>query len=116
MESECKGLTQEQLNNTNGCGSSYWLAWIFRIPKFISYDIWCACNYHDYAYSNSKTLKEKEIADDKLYDAIYYSAFHSPNWQKPFKTLIADLVYWALSTKLSNLAFEKAKPKKFYFN
>lgn len=38
---QCEGLTQEQLSTTNGCGSSYWLAWIFRIPKFISKEFYC---------------------------------------------------------------------------
>lgn len=116
MESECKGLTQEQLNISNGCGSSFWLAYIFRIPKFISQEFYCCCNFHDVNFINGTTIQEKQIADDKLYDCLYYSAYHSPNWQKWFKIKIADLVYWCLSTKLSDIAYEKAKPKKFYFN
>jgi len=115
-KSECKDLTQEHLKLVNGCGSSFWLAYPFRIPKFISKDFWCACNCHDINYQNVSTLDDKYQADDKLYDDMYYSAFHSPIWQKYLKIKIADFVYWCLSTKLSQICFEKAKPKKFYFN
>lgn len=115
MESECEGISKEELNTTNGCGSSFWLLWIFRIPKWVSYRIWCRCNCHDTKFSKGKTLEDKYRADDNLYDGIYYDAFHSPPHQKKLKILLAELVYWALSTKLSDIAYQKAKPLKFYF-
>lgn len=101
----CKELTKEELKNTNGCGSSYWLAWIFRIPKWIWPGGFRCCNRHDVRYQNKE---DKEHADDELLDCWYYSAFHGPRIFRFIRLKIADLGYWALNTKLSNLCYKKA--------
>jgi len=103
----CKGLTEKQMKAGNGCGSSYWLAWIFRIPKWVSKDFYCACQCHDAAYQAHKGLFEKWQDDDMLLDNMYYSAFHSPWWQKWIKLKTADFVYWCLSTSLSDYCFQR---------
>jgi len=114
---ECKCLEKDKLLLTNGCGSSYWLAWIFRIPRWFSGEFWCICNYHDIFYQEGETIEHKQYADDLLYDSMYYSAYKDPNiLRKRVKILIADIAYWCLSTKLSEQCFISAKPKKFYFN
>lgn len=115
MKSECEGISKEELKLSNGCGSSFWLAYVFRIPKWLSHAFFCCCSTHDILYQLGKTIKEKHVADDTLYDCMMYSAFHSPPHQKKLKILLAELVYWALSTKLSDIAYQKAKPLKFYF-
>ena len=115
--SKCKELTQEQLNQTNGCGSSFWLFWLLRIPKWFSQEFYCACCCHDLRFTNGEALEQKYEADDKLYDDMYYSAFHDKSKiMKLIKLKVADITYYFLNTQLSNIAYKKAKPKKFYFN
>lgn len=112
----CKGIDDNELKKTNGCGSSYWLAWIFRIPKWVSKDFWCACNCHDLYFQEYVTLEKKQYADDLLYDLFYYYSYKDKIiWRRNIKTKIADIVYLCLSTKLSEICFLKAKPKLFYF-
>ena len=101
----CKDLTIEELKTTNGCGSSYWLAWVFRIPKFIWPGAYRCCNRHDLRYQNKE---DKQRSDDELYDCWYYSAFHGPEYLRGFRLKIADLGYWALNTKLSNHCYKEA--------
>lgn len=109
--SECPGITSEQLKTTNGCGSSAWYAWIFRIPKWFSHEIWCLCNCHDLKFQDKikRSLIDKWAADDKLYDGIYYVAFHSPKWLKPLFIQIAEITYWCLSTRISEWCWHRAK-------
>ena len=104
-------LTKEQLKTTNGCGSSYFLARPFRIPKWISKSFFNCCNFHDVGYTNNTVLINKWEADDNLLNCMYYSAFHSSWWQKRIKLKVADFVYFCLSTKLSDKCFEKAESK-----
>ena len=100
----CKELLPKELQFTNGCGSSYWLAWIFRIPKWSWQGAWRCCNRHDVRYQNQE---EKERADDELYDCWYYSAMKGSKWVRGFRLRIADLGYWALNTKLSDSCYKK---------
>jgi len=104
----CKELTPEQLKITNGCGSSYWAVWIFRIPKWVSKQFWRCCNRHDLHFQSGKSIIIKWSADDELYNCMYYSAYHSPPWQKYWKLKLADFIYKCLGTKLSMLCFIKA--------
>ena len=106
---QCKELTENERKTTNGCGSSYWLAWPFRIPKFVSKSFYCACCCHDIAYSKGRTIEDKHRADDNLKDDMYYSAYRSNRFQKYIKLRVADLVYWCLSSKLSDKCFKKAR-------
>jgi len=105
---ECVELTPEELKTTNGCGSSYWVAWIFRIPKWLSKAFFRCCNRHDLGYQKGLTLEQKQRHDDELLDCMYYSAFHGPWYQKGIKLKIADIAYWCLSTWLSTKCFIKA--------
>jgi len=105
VDISCAELSEEQLKTTNGCGSSYWMAWIFRVPKWVSKSFFRCCNRHDIKYQSKV---EKAIADDELYDCMYYSAFHGPLWQKNIKITFADLIYLCLNTKMSNVCFKKA--------
>jgi hypothetical protein len=102
MMHKCKELTKSELRQTNGCGSSYWMARIFRIPKWISKHFTRCCNRHDLRYFNSY---DKAFADDELYNCMYYNAFHSPRWQRWYKCKLADLTYWALSTRLATKCY-----------
>ena len=111
-DSVCKCLTEEELKKTNGCGSSYWAAWIFRIPKWFSKEFYCACCRHDKAYTEGKSLIDKYKADDNLLDEMYYSAFHSNFIMKRIKLKLADLTYYCLSTKLSDKCFMQASVDK----
>lgn len=100
-------LTPEQLATTNGCGSSYWLASMFRIPKWLGFHD--RCNTHDYAFSIGKTLEEKYEADDELYNAMMYDSFHTKNKiMKAIKIQVTELTYYCLSTKLSDTCFINA--------
>ena len=98
----CKELTKEELKCTNGCGSSYWLARLFRIPDFVSKAFTRCCNFHDRSYAKQEN---KNRADDELLDCWYYDAFHSPKWQRWWKLKLADLGYWAITSKLSDVCY-----------
>lgn len=100
--SECKDITPEQLKTTNGCGSSYWLAWIFRIPKWISKKLYCCCGCHDIQYQE---MRDKEVSDLELRACVRHSALNGPWWQKWIKWKTGDLMFWALNTKLSMECF-----------
>lgn len=102
-------LTQEQLKTTNGCGSSFFLARFFRIPKWVSSMFWKCCNRHDIRYQEGMFLEEKQRADDELLDCMYYSAYHGKRWKRWFLLKIADITYWCLSTRLSDMCFSTAK-------
>lgn len=109
---ECEGITDKQLQTTNGCGSSAWFAWVFRLPKWIiPHDIWCACNCHDIIYQDATkvSLLDKREADDMLYDAIYYSAYNGSIYLRDIKIVIAEIVYYCLNTWLSELCWNMAK-------
>lgn len=100
-------LTPEQLATTNGCGSSFFFARPFRIPKWLGFDR--VCRTHDYSYSTGKTLEEKYEADDELYNAMMYDSFHTKNKiMKAIKIQVTELTYYCLSTKLSDTCFMKA--------
>lgn len=104
----CKDLTDNQMKLTNGCGSSYWLVWLFRVPKWLSEKMFCCCGCHDYQYLMQK---DKEIADLELKACIYYNAFKSPKYQRWAKIKIANLIYWALNTKMSQKCYNINKTK-----
>lgn len=107
----CTEVTKEQLKTTNGCGSSAWFAWPFRIPRWISKAFFRCCNRHDIRYQVGTTIANKWFADDELLDCMYYNAFHSPWWQRCIKIKVADLVYWCLGTTISKWCFKKAGRK-----
>lgn len=109
--SQCPGITEEQLKTTNGCGSSAWYAWIFRIPKWFSHDFWCYCNTHDIIYQDPalRSLVFKFRADDALINAMYDSAFLGSIWLRYPRYLIATLTWYALSTKVSEWCWYRAK-------
>ena len=109
---DCSPLTSEQLKTTNGCGSSFWLARPFRVPKWISRQFWACCNRHDIRYQKGKNLAQKYQADDELYDCMYYSAYHGPRWKRWFLLKMADFTYWCLSTRLSFMCFNVSKSKE----
>ena len=109
---DCNELTKEELKTTNGCGSSYWVAWIFRIPKWLSRMFWRCCNRHDVKYQAGKSIGTKQRADDELYDCMYYSAYHGPRWKRRLLLALADFTNWCLSTKLSDKCFMAADEPK----
>jgi len=108
LNKPCLELSADELKTTNGCGSSYPAAWIFRIPKWLSNSLFRCCNRHDIKYQLGMSLKEKHLADDELLDCIYYSAYHGSRYTRYVKTCIADIVYLCLSTKLSDICFTRA--------
>ena len=107
QSSGCPELTEAQLSTTNGCGSSYPAAWIFRIPRWVSRAFFRCCNRHDIRYQLGVTLQHKWEADDELLDCMYYSAFHGPWYQKNAKLTLADFVYTCLRSRLSEKCFKK---------
>ncbi len=102
----CRELTKRELKSTNGCGSSFVLAWPFRIPRWISKAFTRCCNRHDLRYQRRK---DKAFADDELLDCMYYDAYHSNRWQKWYKLKLADFTYKCLNTKLSQKCYDAAK-------
>lgn len=112
----CKGIPEEKLKTTNGCGSSYWLVWIFRIPKWFSKEFYCACCKHDIAYQEEYTLEVKRRIDALLISEMCSSANNDTNKIRAcIKWTLIDIVVIFLDTKASEICFNKAKPKKFYF-
>lgn len=112
----CDGIPDEKLALTNGCGSSYWLVWIFRIPKWVSKEFWCACNIHDIMYQEGTTISDKTYADNLLLDAMYKSIDYDRIYIRGLlKSTLAYIVAFCLSTRLSMSCFKAAKPEKFYF-
>jgi len=101
---QCSDITEEDLATTNGCGSSYWLVWVFRIPKFISKSLYCCCGCHDMQYQRQI---DKVVVDLELIACVRNSALSSPCWQKHMKWIAGDLMYFALNTKLSQSCYRK---------
>ena len=109
----CSGISDADLATTNGCGSSYWLAWIFRIPKWFSHEFYCACAEHDLLYQEGVFLHDKIFADNLLITKLYESAINDPNILRAWiKFIVVDVVAFALSTKLSELCFFKANQEQ----
>ncbi len=125
---KCTPLTKEQLESTNGCGSSAWFAWPFRIPKWIAPWFYLPCCRHDLRYSGYSEFKvidlcshykankqfslltvKKAMADDELYNAWYYAIYNdAPWWIRGVLCKIADLGYWCLNTKISQWCYNQA--------
>lgn len=102
-------ITKRMLKNVNGCGSSFPPAYIFRIPKWVSRAFTKCCNMHDVRY---QAQLKKELADDLLYNCMYYSAFQTTGLKRYIKIKIADFVYWCLNTKLSEMCYSAADRRK----
>lgn len=116
MTTTCKGISEEELKTTNGCGSSYWIAWLFRIPKWFSHEFYCACCKHDLKFQREVSLQEKRKADTMLIQELCDSARLDSNLIRArIKWFLIDIVIVLLDTKVSEWCFYKAKPKKFYF-
>lgn len=103
-------LTPAEQKTVNGCGSSYWLASIFRIPSWASKKLTKCCDRHDIRYQHHEN---KQDADWELYNCMYYSAYHSPPWQKWIKIKLADLTFRCLNTELSQTCYREAKSDFF---
>jgi hypothetical protein len=121
-------LTKEELKTTNGCGSSAWFAWPFRIPKWLAPWFYLPCCRHDLRYSGKAAYKiidiyphckaekqytiqtiRKVMADDELYNAWYFAIYHdAPQWMKGILCRLADFGYWCLKTKVSQWCYNKA--------
>lgn len=100
----CKELSQEELASTNGCGSSYWLVSWARLPKWLLKKFTRCCNFHDLDYQYQR---DKDQADDNLYNCCMYDAFHSPWWQKWIKIIITEIMYSLVTSKISNVCYKK---------
>lgn len=100
----CEELTKEELKNTNGCGSSYWLVSWIRLPRWLSESFFHCCNRHDLRYQRQE---DKAFADDELYDCWMYNAFHSPWWQRGWKIKLAEIGYWCLNSRMSDVCYVK---------
>ncbi len=100
----CKELTLEELKGTNGCGSSHWLLQVFRIPKWLSKGLFRCCNRHDLRYGN---LEDKAFADDELYDCWMYVCMHSGWFKRLWMYPVIEAGYAAVTSKASELAYNK---------
>lgn len=98
-------MTAEEKRNANGCGSSYWIVSWFRLPRFVSPTISSYCDCHDAMW---KRQWPKETADRILYENIMRNSESSPWWQRWAKREFADIVKWALGTRLSQVCYAKA--------
>ncbi len=125
---KCDPLTKEELKTTNGCGSSTWFAWVFRIPKSLVPWFYLPCCRHDRRYSEHGGFKivdlyphykaekqytlltiKKVMADDELYNAWYYAIYNkAPCWARWVLCKIADTGYWCLNTKVSQWCYNQA--------
>jgi len=103
----------------NGCGSSYWLAAPFRIPRWLSPGWNCCCDTHDIQYTYQAG---KDHADKMMIECLEKNTERSPWWQRPIKRQMIKVVRFALSTKLSQMCYEEAgefgkkegRPKKLF--
>ena len=103
-------LTPEQLKTANGCGSSFWMAAMFRLPRCLFPRISKACDCHDIGYQNGDPddLDEKYALDAQLVEDIREIARKSGSVTRWYKMGIADLIEFALSTKLSEKCWKEA--------
>ena len=101
----CKDLRKHHTESVNGCGSTYWMAWIFRIPKWVSKKLFCCCSCHDLQY---EWRDDKEKADLDLRACIRHMALTGRKWLKWITWKTGDLIYWALNTNLSKKCYNKA--------
>ena len=129
MMKNCKPLTVSQIKRTNGCGSSTWYAWPFRIPKWLVSDFYLPCCRHDLRYQQElpldkksfalyyradfhgtiKGLTEKAFYDDELYNGWYYAIYNkAPRKYRWLLCKIADFGYWCLNTKMSDACYKNA--------
>ncbi len=99
----CREMTDLELQGTNGCGSSHWALFMFRIPEWLAPGFKRCCNRHDRRYQNAE---DRAYADDELYDCWYYNAYHGPRWQRWYKLKIADIAYAAIC-KFGGIAISK---------
>ena len=104
-------LTDKQKKKVNGCGSSFWLAVLFRLPRCLFPLISRACDCHDIGYQETGlNLAEKWALDAQLVEDIREVARRSSNpFVRWWKFRISDLVEWALDTKLSEMCWRAAK-------
>ena len=102
---DCNYTQLELKKYGSGCGSNtHWLASLFRIPRFVSEGFYQACNEHDVSYVKTDSMHLKQLADDNLYDKMYYDAFNnSKNFiTKSIKIVFAEITYKLLKTKISD--------------
>lgn len=92
----------------NGCGSSFILAWPFRIPKWVNKQFTTCCNRHDLYYMYQMP---KDLADDILYNCWYEEAYQHKGLKRKLLCKLADFGYWCLNTKLSEMCYEAGKRK-----
>ncbi len=103
-------FSQEQIKSANGCGSSFWLAMPFRLPRLLFPGISKACDCHDIGYSETgPEIEEKWALDAQLVEDIRVIARRSGWFMRRVKLKIADLVEYALDTKLSEKCWRAAK-------
>ena len=103
-------LTPAQIKTANGCGSSFWMAAMFRIPRWAFPRISKACDCHDIGYQsgNPNDLDEKYALDAQLVEDVREIARESGIMTRWYKMRIADLIEFALNTKLSEKCWMEA--------
>lgn len=106
-------LTPGQLKRANGCGSSYWLAAVFRLPRFLFPRISKACDCHDIGYQNGDPddMDEKQALDAQLVEDIRCIARECGWIRRKYLMGVSNLVEYALDTKLSAMCWREATKK-----
>lgn len=100
-------LTPDQLRRTNGCGSSFLPAVLFRLPRFLFPGISKACDCHDIGYQLPGTLNDKYAHDAQLVeDFLEWSRAGGGWFTRAWRFKVAHLVWWSLDTKLSEACWE----------
>jgi hypothetical protein len=99
-------LTYVQLEQSNGCGSSFFLAFMFRLPRCLFPKISRCCDCHDIGYPLAKTIEEKQALDDQLVEDFLEWARAGNNWfVRRWRFGVANVVWWSLDTALSEMCW-----------
>lgn len=106
-------LTPGQLKKANGCGSSFWLAAVFRLPRFLFPRISKACDCHDVGYQSGRPwdIYEKQALDAQLVEDIRGIARERGWVLRKYLMGVSNIVEYALDTKLSEMCWREAAKK-----
>jgi hypothetical protein len=103
-------LTPDQLKRSNGCGSSFLPAAMFRLPRFLFPRISKACDCHDVGYQIPGTLEDKWAHDAQLVeDFLEWARAGGNSVVQAWRFKVAHIVWWVLDTWLSELCWRWAQ-------
>lgn len=103
-------LTPDQLRRSNGCGSSFLPAVLFRLPRFLFPKISQACDCHDIGYQQGGSLADKQAIDDQLVEDFLDWSRSGKFWiVRKWRFGLTRIIELALETKLSEMCWKAAR-------